>query len=129
MDDNVKDGQSDEDEGLSPEDPSGQQVAIRAIGGDDLEARYINLATINFDRAAFYLTVSQFPPPTITSPDDARRIAEQGYVPAQVVGKFVLTPLMVEELLSILQTQLDSYRQSHPSSEPRIDPEEDHATR
>jgi len=129
VDDNGQDVQSDDVEESSQGDPSGQQVAIRAIGGDDLEARYINLATINFDRAAFYLTVSQFPPPTITSPEDARRIAEQGYVPARVVGKFVLTPLMVEELLSILQTQMDSYRQTHLSSNTPDAPEDEHASR
>ncbi len=92
-------------------------VEIRTIGADELEARYVNLATLGYDRAALYLTLSQFPPPTITGPEDAHRVSEQGFVPAKAIARFALTPLMVEELITLFQNQLDNYNRSHRSND------------
>lgn len=86
-------------------------LPIRLLGLEDVEARYANLLHVNFDRAAFSVTFSQFMPPLLTGPEDARQLADQGYLPAKVVTRLVFTPLMVEQTIDLLRSQLDRYRE------------------
>jgi len=92
-------------------------VPIRLVGVDAIEAKYANVVHVNFDRAAFQIILSQFLQPVILSPEDARDLAQKGFAPATVVGKFVFTPLMMEQTINLLQRQLDAYRSKRGDGE------------
>lgn len=85
-------------------------LPIRLIDLEGTEVRFVNNVHANFDQATFYLNFSQFLPPVVTGPDDARPLTEQAYVPASVVARFACTPLLVEQLIGLLQQQLDRFR-------------------
>lgn len=99
----------DDQEDLSADDPE-VSLSIRLTDLDNVEAAYANLVQLNFDQAAFQVVFAQFLPPMVTGPDEARRLADRGYVPAKVVARMVFTPLMVEQTIELLQRQLDRYR-------------------
>lgn len=98
-------------------------LPIRLADLDDHEARYVNLLNVNYDRASFQVIFSQFLQPVVTSSDDARRLAGQGFVPAKPIARLLLTPLMMEETIALFELQLRRFREEHemglpPTPEP-----------
>lgn len=84
-------------------------LLVRLIDAESLQAEYTNFIHVNFDRAAFQVIFSQFFQPLITAPDDATQLAERGYVPARPLARLVLSPLMMQQTIDILQRQLNAY--------------------
>lgn len=93
------------------QDGTSRLLPIQLQNLDNVEGRYVNLVNVNHDRASFQVIFSQFMQPVILSPLDAERLAEQNFVPANVVAKLVFTPLMMEETIKLLQYELDNYHQ------------------
>ena len=98
---------------LGPEEeiPLGSSIPIRVIYDEGIPAQYANLLTVNFDRAAFQVIFSQAMQPVVLSDGDARRIVDAGYFRANLIARLIFTPLMVEQTINILQSQLDQFRQ------------------
>ncbi len=93
-----------------------QPLQIRLTNLSDHEAKYVNVLHVNADRASFQVTFSQFLQPIVTTTHDRRELSEQGFVPARVIARLVFTPMMMEETISLLQQQLDQFRQNQSQS-------------
>lgn len=87
------------------------ELGVRLVGLDDLPAQYVNLISINFDQYAFQLVFAQAMQPVVTAPSDVEEMQSRGYVPATVMARLVLTPVMMEQTIDLLMGQLDRYRQ------------------
>jgi len=86
-------------------------LIVRITGLEDLQPAYSNLVHVNFDSAAFQVVFSQLLQPVITSSNDAKELADRGYIGAQAVARLILTPQMLEETISILERQLNNFRE------------------
>lgn len=87
------------------------ELGVRLAGINDLPAQYVNLISINFDQAAFQVVFAQAMQPVVTVPADVEEVQSRGYVPATVMARLVLTPMMMEQTIEILRSQLDRYQQ------------------
>lgn len=88
------------------------ELGVRLVGLEALPAQFVNMISTNFDQNAFQVVFAQAMQPLVTGPLDAEEIQERGYVPATVLARLVLTPLMMEQTVEILKAQLDRYRQA-----------------
>lgn len=88
-------------------------VTLRAQLVDLEEAvpQYANVVHATNDAQVFQVVFSQAMPPIIMGPEDTQALMEQGTFPARVVGRFVFTPLMMEQLIEVLSQQLQRYRE------------------
>lgn len=99
-------GQAEE---FSPTTP----IAVRIGGLDTLPATFVNLVHVNFDNETFQLLFSQLTQPVITSSYDSREIGERGYVVAKCAARVLVTPDMAEEIVKVLTSTLDRFRELH----------------
>ncbi len=95
----------------TPENEGGRVITVRLESLAETEARYANIVHVNSDLVTFQVIFSQATQPIILGPDDAKQIEEQGYIPARVVARLILTPTAFEQTIDVMQAQLKRYRQ------------------
>lgn len=94
-----------------PGEASRESIAtVQLFGLGDITPQFVNVVHANSDRDVFQVIFSQAMPPTITSPEDLRRLREEQIIPGKVIARLVFTPRVYEEMIDVLQTQLNNYR-------------------
>ena len=97
----------------SPESPEGvRSITVQLDGLEEVTPQFANIVHANNDRQAFQLVFSQLMPPVILGPEDREALFRQGAVSAKVVARIILTPLVLEQFIDVLRTQLGQYQES-----------------
>jgi hypothetical protein len=88
-------------------------LTLRAelVGLEDVVPQYANVVHATNDAQVFQVVFSQALAPIITAPEEGQALMEQGTIPARVVGRFVLPPLMMEQTIEVLSLQLRRYHE------------------
>jgi hypothetical protein len=104
------------DEGTSPtgdaqaEDTQDPGIPLRIVGFEQVSPVYANEVHVSADPMALQLVFTQLLPPPVATLSDQQRIAEQGFLPVEVVARVVLAPPAVERLIDLLQDRLEYQR-------------------
>lgn len=93
------------------EDPEAPGIPLRIVGFERTSPVYANEVHVSADPMALQLVFTQLLPPPIATVSDQQRIAEQGFLPVEVVARVVLAPAAVERLIDLLQDRLGYQRE------------------
>ncbi len=74
-----------------------------------LPVHYVNLVNVSIAQDAFFFTLGVVFPPTIRTPDDLAQINTLNGTP---LFRCAVTPVVMEQLVNLLQNQLTLYKQS-----------------
>ncbi len=85
-------------------------IPLRIVGFDQVSPVYANEVHVSADPMALQLVFTQLLPPPVATLSDQQRIAEQGFLPVEVVARVVLAPAAVERMIDLLQDRLEYQR-------------------
>lgn len=85
-------------------------IPLRIVGFDQVSPVYANEVHVSADPMALQLIFTQLLPPPVATLSDQQRIAEQGFLPVEVVARVVLAPAAVERMIDLLQDRLEYQR-------------------
>ena len=77
---------------------------------DEVLVQFATGMHVTNELGAFHLVFSRFTQPVFLTPADYEPYAKQGFVPADVVARVIVTPPVLEELIRVLQEQLERSR-------------------
>lgn len=114
MSDSENDHVSDENGAL---DDSEEGVPARFVGMDEVDVQFATGLHVTSEFGAFQLVFSRFTQPVFLSSADYEPYAKQGYVPVSVISRIMVTPLVLEEMVRVLQEQLERSRANQPTEQ------------
>jgi len=81
---------------------------------DEADVRIANQFASQFHEDVFFISVGSFAPPLLLGSDEEKeeQARELPFVPIRTVARFAVTEEKLEELISLLQTNLDRFRQT-----------------
>ncbi len=104
----------------SPEPPETvRSISVQLDGLDQVAPQFANLIHANNDRQVFQIVFSQLMPPLVLGPEDSEAFLQRGSISATVVARVVLTPLVLEQFIDVLRTQLARYQESQEDAASR----------
>ncbi len=98
-------------------DDSGKEVYFRIVDGENVPVHFSNFISASHDRAVFQILFGQFMQPIIASPADEQAILEKGFADVKPLVRFVFTPMMMQEMIDIFTSQLETYNQQRALEE------------
>jgi hypothetical protein len=94
-------------------DPSsGRSLPFRILNTRAISSSYANMVQVSFDGAMFHVQFGQFDTNYVEDPFNQAGFHEQGFYPAEAVTKLLLTPQMIDIVISNLRFHADLYRSS-----------------
>jgi hypothetical protein len=73
---------------------------------DETPVQFATGLHVTAEQGAFQLVFWQFLQPIVATPADFEPLREQGFVPARVLTRIVLTPQVLEDAIEALRQQL-----------------------
>lgn len=85
------------------------KTEVRLANLDDVPVEFANLFHVNFDPLVFQLVVSRAIQPMLTTEVERQRWSQAEAFDAEVLGRYILPPEVVEELIRLLRASLAGY--------------------
>jgi hypothetical protein len=87
------------------------QIPLLIVGAEDTPIYFSNFLVVQHLDREFILTFGQYAPPLdLPGPENERRIPP--YVPVRAVARIGLTPQRMRELIEILQSNYNKWRET-----------------
>lgn len=103
----------------SSQDPEDAGIALPVawVGIDDTPILHANEFASQFDNSMFFVSIGAIAPPLLlgTTEERLEKARELPFIPVRTIARIALTPERVEQLISILQENLERFKESTES--------------